>query len=73
MAVRVFLASGGQRLLNDADGAHCEGPFFLVTRSYVDLDCVATVLTLLCKDVVMADVEKGGAMERVLGTGGPAR
>ena len=38
MAVRLFLSSGGQRTVDDADSARLDGPFFMVSRWCPDLD-----------------------------------
>ena len=56
MAVRIFLSSGKQRLVGDADGARLDGIFFLITRG------ADTVLTLAAADVVGAQIEEGGAL-----------
>lgn len=68
MAVRLLLASGDQRVL-EADGAHMDGPFFLVTRWDSNLNRRQTVLTLRSQDVVSAEIEKDGVVEFVLGAG----
>ena len=70
MAVRLFLASGVRRLLVEADGAHMDGPFFMVTRWDARLQCRQTVLTMRSQDVVSAEIETDGAsVELVLGAG----
>ena len=70
MAVRLFLASGAQRNVVEADGAHMDGPFFLVTRWDARLQCRQTVLTMRSQDVVSAEIEKDGvSVELVLGAG----
>lgn len=60
MAVRLFLSSGGQRTVDAADSARLEGPFFIVTRRYPDLNRTETVLTLRSEDVIGAEVLKDG-------------
>ena len=73
MAVRLFLPSGARREL-DADGAHMDGPFFLVTRWDARLERTQTVLTLRFEDVVSAEVVKDGvSVEFVSGAAGPRR
>jgi hypothetical protein len=70
MAVRLFLASGGQRDIDDADGAQMDGPFFLVTRWDPYQERRRTVLTLRAKDIVSAEILKDGvSVEFVLGAG----
>jgi len=56
MAVRIFLASGKQRLIGDADGARLDGILFMITRG------AETVVTLAAVDVVGAQIEDGGAL-----------
>jgi hypothetical protein len=68
-AVTLFLASGDQRDV-DGDGAHMDGPFFLVTRWDPPLQCSHTVLTLRSCDVLWAEVQKNGKTVFVLGAGG---
>ena len=51
MAVRVLLTTGEQRVV-EADGAHVEGAFFVITRSFPSLQRVETVLTLWAENVV---------------------
>ena len=60
MAVRLFLSSGGERTVDAADSAQLDGPFFLVRRSYPDLNRTETVLTLRSEDVISAEVLKDG-------------
>ncbi len=70
MAVRLILASGVRRVLVEADGAHIDGPFFMVTRWDARLQCKQTILTLRSQDVVSADILKDGvSTEIVLGAG----
>ena len=70
MAVRLFLASGGQRTLIEADGAQMEGPFFLITRWDARLQSRQTVLTMRSQDVVSAEILKDGeSVAFVLGAG----
>ena len=60
MAVRLLLSSGGHRTVDGADSARSDGPFFLVRRSYPDLNRTETVLTLRSEDVIGAEVLKDG-------------
>ena len=60
MAVRLFLSSGGERTVDAPDSAQLDGPFFLVRRSYPDLNRTETVLTLRSEDVISAEVLKDG-------------
>ena len=60
MAVRLFLSSGGERTVDAADSAQLDGSFFLVRRSYPDLNRPETVLTLRSEDVIGAEVLKDG-------------
>ena len=70
MAVKLFLASGLRRDLAEADGAHMDGPFFMVTRWDARLERSQTVLTLRACDVVSAEIWKDGVcIEFVLGAG----
>ena len=62
MAVRLFLTSGDERNIPEADGARADGPFFLVTKLYAELGRVETVLTLLTRDVVAAEILKDGVV-----------
>jgi hypothetical protein len=68
MAVTVFLASRECRDV-DGDGAHMEGPLFLVTRYDPYLRRTNTVLTLLSCTVISAEIQKDGVTEFVLGAG----
>jgi hypothetical protein len=68
MAVRVFLAAGGERMVDTADAARVSGPFFVITRRRLGTDQVDTVLTLRTQDIVAAEVVKDGAViDYVLG------
>jgi hypothetical protein len=70
--VILHLASGVQRTIEHADSAHVDGPFFIVTRWYQDLNRRETVLTLRSDDVVAADIVKDGVrINGVLGSGEP--
>jgi hypothetical protein len=60
MAVRLFLSSGSQRTVDAAASARLDGPFFIVTRWYQDLNRTETVLTLRSEDVIGAEVLKDG-------------
>jgi hypothetical protein len=69
MIVRVFLASGDERVIM-ADGARLEGELFLITRWLHDLRREETMVTLWAGTVVMAQVEDGGiVLEYVAGLG----
>ena len=57
---RFFLSSGRERAVDAADSARLDGPFFLVRRSYPDLNRTETVLTLRSQDVIGAEVLKDG-------------
>ena len=73
MAVVLYLTSGDRRTFEQADGARLNDTFFIVTRRYPDIGHVQTVLTLLSKDVVAAEVlENGVRVEFVLGLGSPS-
>jgi hypothetical protein len=68
--VILLLASGVQRRIEHADSADVDGPFFIVTRWYQDLNLRETVLTLRSDDVVAAEiVEDGVKANCVLGGG----
>ena len=60
MAVRVFLSSGGERTVDGADSARLDEHFFLVRRSYPEINRTETVLTLRSEDVIGAEVLKDG-------------
>ena len=61
MAVKVLLTSGAHRVI-DADEVRVSGPFFLLTQSYPHVGRARTILTLLAKDVVVAEIEKDGVV-----------
>jgi hypothetical protein len=64
------LTSGGQRLVDNADGAHVSGAFFVITRRTAASAPGDTILTLLARDVVGAEIVKEGAVtEYVPGAG----
>jgi hypothetical protein len=68
--VVLHLSSGIQRTIEHADSAHVDGPFFIVTRWYQDLNRTETVLTLRSDDVVVAEIVKDGVkINCVLGSG----
>jgi hypothetical protein len=46
MAVRIFLSSGAQRVVEAADSARLDGSFFVINRWYPNLNRLETVLTL---------------------------
>ena len=74
MAVILFLASGDQRVLDEADGAHMDGPFFVITRWDSRLQRTQTVVTMRSQDVVSAEIQKDdGTTEFVLGAAGLPR
>ena len=58
MAVRLFLSAGGERIIDAADSARLDGPFFLVRRWHPDLNRSDTVLSLRAEDVIGAEVLK---------------
>ena len=60
MAVRVFLSSGDERTVDRADSARLDEHFFLVRRSYPQVNRTETVLTLRSEDVIGAEVLKDG-------------
>ena len=60
IAVRLLLASGDRRTIEPADSARLDGPFFIVSRWYPDLNRRETVLTLRAENVVGAEVLKDG-------------
>ena len=62
MAVRLLVSSGGYRTVDGADLARSDGPFFLVRRSYPDLNRTETVVTLRSEDVIGAEVLKDGVV-----------
>jgi predicted homoserine dehydrogenase-like protein len=70
MAVRIFLTSGAQRMVETADVARANGPFFEVTCRHAPSGQVHTVLTLLTKDVIAAEVVQDGVVtDYVMGGG----
>ena len=74
MAVKITMASGEDRIVNELDGAPMDGPFFLATRWYSNLQSSHTVLTLRSRDVVRAEIQKDdGTTEYVLGAGLPSK
>jgi hypothetical protein len=74
MAVRLFLSSGTERMLETADAARLDEPFFLVTRWHSEIRQVETVLTLRAEDVVAAEVLSNGVrVDYVVGRGRPPR
>jgi hypothetical protein len=73
-AVRLNLTSGEQRVIDKADGALLNDPFFIITRWYPDLRRHDTVLTLRAQDVVFAKILRDGSeTEYILGTGGMSK
>ena len=73
MAVRLSLSSGAQRIVEGADAARLDGPFFLVRRSYPDLNRTETVLTLRSDDVIAAEVLKDGLRIDYIAGRGPTK
>ena len=72
MAVTLFLASGARRVIKEADHAYMDGPFFIVTRWYPDVQESHTMLSLRSQDVVRAEIQNDdGTIEHVLGAGLP--
>jgi hypothetical protein len=70
MAVRLLLAVGTERIVEAADSAQVDGPFFVVRRSYSDLNRTETVLTLRSEDVIGAEILKGGMVIAYVPGGG---
>jgi hypothetical protein len=56
MAVVIFPTSGAQRVVETADSARFDGPFFVVTRKDPFSARIDTLLTLRSIDVVGAEV-----------------
>ena len=74
MAVVLYLTSGDRRRPEQADGARLNDPFFIVARHYPEIAHTHTVLTILAKDVVAAEVlENDVRIDFVLGLGGPPK
>ena len=72
MAVRLFLASGGERVIDEADAVRVDEPFVLVTRWYPGIRQVQTVLTLLATDVTAAEVTANGIRTEYIVVNGAA-
>jgi hypothetical protein len=70
MAVRILLTSGGRRTIDEADSAHLEHPFFLVTRRDPLTGRVETVLTLRSSDVIGAEILENGVKKDFVPGGG---
>ena len=62
--VKLYLTSGERRTV-DADGAHLDDTFFIVTLSGY------TVLTLWAQQVERADIEKDGVVTESVPGAGP--
>ena len=63
------MTSGAERAI-EADEAHMDGPFFMLTRWHSGLLKSHTVLTLRSRDVVRAEIrEDDGTTRYVLGAG----
>jgi len=60
VAVKLFLTSGTERIVETADSAHSDDAFFVVTRRDTGTGRVDTLLTLRSSDVVGAEVLKDG-------------
>ena len=73
MAVRRLLSSGDRRTIDGADSARLDGPFFLVRRSYPDLNSTETVLTLRSDHVIAAEVLKDGLRIDYIAGRGPTK
>ena len=58
--VRLFLTSGHQRIVEQADAARSDGPFFVVTKRHHPSGRDDTVLTLRSEDVVGAEIVTDG-------------
>jgi hypothetical protein len=68
--VRLLLSSGAHRDIEHADSARRDGPFFIVTRLYTDINRAETVLTLRAEDVVAAEILTDGVRtDYVIGCG----
>ena len=69
MAVRVVLTSGERRVLPEADGAHIDGIFFLITRA-TDTPRQRVVVTLSAQHVILAEIVRDGeVVDYVAGAG----
>ena len=69
-SVVLLLSSGERHTIQHADAARMEGPFFVVSRWYADLNRRHTVLTLRSQDVIGAEILKDGVrVDYVLGQG----
>jgi len=64
------LVSGGERVVEEADGARLEGPFFVITRRHSRRDQRETVLTLPASDVVGAEIVINGTVTDYVAGGG---
>jgi hypothetical protein len=62
VSVRVLLASGGQRIVETADGAVASGEFFIVTRRSTPGGSNETLLTVRAQDVVGAEIIVDGVV-----------
>ena len=70
MAVRLLWVSGGERVVEEADGARLEGPFFVITRRHSRRGERETVLTLPASDVVGAEIVINGTVTDYVAGGG---
>jgi hypothetical protein len=70
MAVRVRFVSGGDRVVDEADGARLEGSFFVVTRRHSRTGESETVLTLATSDDVGAEIMIDGTVTNYVAGGG---
>jgi hypothetical protein len=62
VVVRLLLTSGGQRVVETADGAESSGEFFIITRRSASGGSAETLLTLPAQDVVGAEIVTDGAV-----------
>jgi hypothetical protein len=70
MAVRLLFVSGGDRVVDEADAARLEGPFFVVTRRHSRTGESETVLTLPTSDVIGAEIVIDGTVTNYVAGGG---
>jgi len=70
MAVRLLFVSGGNRVIEGADGARLEGAFFVITRRHSRTRESETVLTLPTSDIVGAEIVIDGTVTNYVAGGG---
>jgi hypothetical protein len=68
--VRLLFVSGGDRVVDEADGARLEGLFFVVTRRHSRTGESETVLTLPTSDIVGAEIVINGTVTNYVAGGG---